>query len=221
MHIEFLVEEESAEAFLRGFLPKVLGEDVSFHIHVFQGKPDLLGKLPARLKSYQKWLPPEGRLVVLVDEDRQDCQTLKQRLEGAACAAGFATKTTAQGTGRFTVLNRLAIEELEAWYFGDLAALTKLYPRLPATLDRRENLRDPDAIAGGTWETLERLLQRAGYYAGSLPKCEVAGRIAPLLEPGRNRSRSFRHFVAGLTALKEGGESGGERLAGGQPVKSL
>jgi hypothetical protein len=93
--------------------------------------------------------------------------------------------------------------EIEAWYFGDVEALAKAYPGVPATLDRKEKFRNPDAIAGGTWETLERVLQRAGYYAGGLPKCELARRMAPRLEPGRNRSRSFQNFVAGLAALQE------------------
>jgi hypothetical protein len=201
MHIEFFVEEESAERFLQGFLPKVLGDSDSFFAHMFQGKPDLLDKLPARLKAYRAWLPSDWRIVVLVDEDRQDCRKLKGILEKAAIDAGFATKTSAGKGGQFTVLNRIVIEELEAWYFGDVQALAKAYPGVPTTLDRKERFRDPDAISGGTWETLERILQRAGYYAGGLPKSELAHRIAPLLEPSRNRSRSFKNFVAGLAAL--------------------
>lgn len=201
MHIEFLVEEESAEAFLNGFLPRALGEDVSFRVHVFQGKPDLLDKLPARLRGYRGWLPPDWRLVVLADEDRQDCTQLKAKLEQAAVEAGFVTKTSARSAGRFTVLNRIAIEEIEAWYFGDVPALSEAFPGVPPSLDRKEKYRDPDAIRGGTWETLERVLRRAGYYAGGLAKSDLARRVAPRLEIERNRSRSFRHFVAGLRAL--------------------
>ena len=58
MHIEFFVEDESAEALLRGLLPKVLAPSATSRIHVFQGKPDLLKKLPDRLKGYRTWLPP-------------------------------------------------------------------------------------------------------------------------------------------------------------------
>jgi hypothetical protein len=201
MHIEFFVEEESAERFLQGFLPKVLGESDSFCAHVFQGKPDLLDKLPARLKGYQTWLPSDWRIVVLVDEDRQDCRKLKEKLEKAATDAGFVTKSSAGKDGRFTVLNRIVIEEIEAWYFGDVQALAEAYPGVPPTLDRKQKFRNPDAISGGTWETLARILHRAGYYGGGLPKSELAHRIAPLLEPGRNRSRSFQNFVTGLAAL--------------------
>ena len=34
MHIEFLVEEPSAEAALKNLVPKLMGEDISFNIHV-------------------------------------------------------------------------------------------------------------------------------------------------------------------------------------------
>jgi hypothetical protein len=33
-------------------------------------------------------------------------------------------------------LNRIAVEELEAWFFGDIEALRAVYPKLSATLGR-------------------------------------------------------------------------------------
>ncbi len=56
MHLEFLVEEASAEAALNNIIPKILGEDISFLIHPYQGKDDLLDKLPKRLRGYKKWI---------------------------------------------------------------------------------------------------------------------------------------------------------------------
>jgi len=66
-HIEFLVEEPSAEAALRGLVPQIIGDALSYGIRVFQGKPDLLSQLPDRLKGYRRWLPltPEQRRVRL------------------------------------------------------------------------------------------------------------------------------------------------------------
>jgi hypothetical protein len=154
-----------------------------------------------QLRGCRSWLPSDWRIVVLVDEDRQDCQTVKAGLEQVAAEANLITKTAAGKDRRFSVLNRIAVEEIEAWYFGDLEALTKAYPGVPATLDRREKYRDPDAIPGGTWETLQRVLQRTGYYAAGLPKVELARRLGPLLDPQRNRSRSFQRLIAGLKAL--------------------
>ena len=73
MHIEFLLEERSAEVALNVILPKILSDNVSFHFHVFDGKRDLLKQFPARLKGYHYWIPDDWRIMVLIDEDRQDC----------------------------------------------------------------------------------------------------------------------------------------------------
>jgi len=118
MHIEFLVEEPSTEAALQNLAPKILGEPDTFAIHPHQGRTDLLAKLPNRLKGYQTWLPQDWRIVVLVDEDRRDCRAQKRVLEQKALKAGLVTKTAA-AAGEFQVVNRLAVEELEAWFFGD------------------------------------------------------------------------------------------------------
>ena len=198
MHIEFLLEEQSAEAVLKTILPKFLPDNVSFHFHVFQGKHDLLRRLSLRLKGYRPWIPDDWRIVVLIDEDRQNCQELKAKLERAASEAGFVTKSSAPPGGNFQVMNRLAIEELEAWFFGDIIALRKAYPRISKTFQYRAKYRDPDAIPGGTHEALARLLKK--YYPKWLPKVTVAQNVAPHMEPSRNNSRSFQVFVDGLNA---------------------
>ncbi len=76
MHIEFLVEERSAEAALQNLLPKIFGHAATFSIHPHQGKPDLLKKLPLRLQGYSYWLPEDWRIVVLVYADDDDCLEL-------------------------------------------------------------------------------------------------------------------------------------------------
>lgn len=105
------------------------------------------------------------------------------------------------------MINRIVIEELEAWFFGDADALRSAYPGVSSTLERKAAYRDPDAIQGGTWEALQRVLQRAGYYKGvkALPKLETAGRIAQHMDPARNRSRSFQVFRAGIESLVANG----------------
>ena len=204
MHIELLLEERSAEAALKAILPKILSDDVGVNFHVFEGKPDLLGKLSARLKGYKRWIPDDWRIMVLIDEDRKDCFQLKAELEEAAHDAGFVTKSSASPKDNFRVVNRLAIEELEAWFFGDPKALRKAYPSVSKTLQYRAKYRNPDAITGGTHEALGRLLK--SYYTKGLPKTVVAQNIAPHMEPNRNRSRSFQVFVEGLKAcVGEGG----------------
>lgn len=201
MRVIFLLEEPSTEALLQNLLSKILPLDRESEFVVFQGKKDLLANLEPRLKAYRKWIPGDWRIVVLVDEDREDCRQLKARLESAARAAGFATKTRPDASGRFVVVNRIVIEELESWFFGDVPALVSAYPGISPHLGKRAAYRDPDAIAGGTWETLERELQRAGYYGGGLPKIEVARTMAAHMAPDRNTSRSFQCFCAGLAAV--------------------
>ena len=158
MHIELLVEEPSAEAALQVLLPKILPAHVSFAVHPHQGKADLLGKLRDRLSGYRAWLPPDWRVVVLLDEDRQDCVLTKRQLEAYARQVGLLTKTASRDS--FHVVNRLAIEELEAWFVGDVPALVAAYPKVPPTLGQRARFRDPDRIAGGTWEALSACFSR-------------------------------------------------------------
>lgn len=200
MHIEFFLEEPSAEAFLQGMVHRLLPAGVTSSFIVFQGKHDLLTNLKPRLKGYRSWIAEDYRIVVLVDEDREDCRQLKAKLEAAATAAGLPTKTSPKKAA-FVVLNRIAIEELEAWFFGDIAALATAFPGVSPTLGAKARYRDPDAIAGGTWEALQRVLQKAGHFAGGLPKIEVARTMARHMDPARNTSTSFRQFVQGLAAL--------------------
>lgn len=201
MHLEVLLEEPSAEAALDNLLPALLPEGTTWRFHVFSGKADLLRHLASRLKGYATWLPDDWRILVLVDRDGTDCQRLLERLEQSAAAAGLATKVSNRG-GRFTVLNRLAIEELEAWFFGDVEALSQAYPGVSPHLAHRRGLRSPDQIAGGTWEALQRELKRAGHYRNTgLPKIEVATNVSRHMVPARNTSRSFKGLVLGLRAL--------------------
>ena len=200
MHIEFLLEEPSAEAALSTILSKIFSPDVPYDFHVFEGKHDLLKKLPVRLKGYRHWIPDDWRIVVLVDEDRKDCLEMKEKLANAAREAGFRTKSSTTSEGNFQVVNRLAVEELEAWFFGDPKAIRKAYPKISTGFQYQARYRNPDAIPGGTYEALERLLIRKNYYKGRLPKIEVAHNIAQHMEPHRNRSKSFQVFVEGLKA---------------------
>lgn len=90
------------------------------------------------------------------------------------------------------MINRIAIEELEAWFFGDVSALHTAYPRVPETLDQKAIYRDPDAISGGTWEHLEHILKDD--HPNGLEKIRAATEISTHMDPDRNRSRSFQVF---------------------------
>ena len=201
MHLEFLLEEPSAEAFLSGLLPRFLPRTVTWRFIVFQGKMDLVAKLPNRLKAYRQWLPHDHRLVVLVDEDRQDCRALKQRLEQSAAEARLLTKSAARVGESFVVVNRIVVEELEAWYFGDVPAIANEFSGISPNLGNQAKFRDPDAVAGGTREAFERVLQGAGHYPAGLSKIDAARRMGLAMTPSQNCSRSFRQFFGALSAL--------------------
>lgn len=200
-HVEVLVEEPSAEAALRILLPKMLG-DVSFAVYAHFCKDDLLKRLPERLRGYAAWLPADWRIVVVVDRDDDDCAKLKKRLEAMAAAAGLATKSKPKSK-RFAVVNRLAIEELEAWYFGDWEAVQKAYPKVDANVPSKAKYRAPDEIKGGTWEAFERVMKAGGYFKTGLRKIETARSVAEHMDPSRNTSPSFcalRDALAGMVA---------------------
>ncbi len=201
MHIEFFLEEPSAETFIDTLAPKLLKAGVTHRCHPYGGKKALLKNLPNRLKGL-KWIPEDWRIVVLVDVDREDCTALKETLEKCAKEAGFNTKSRPGKNGRFVVLNRIVVEELEAWYFGEPSAIQKAYPRFKPAHARQNDLRNPDGCTGGTWEAFERALQEAGYYSTGLPKKEAASLMAAQMDPARNTSPSFKAFVEGLRALQ-------------------
>lgn len=190
MHFELLVDEPSKEEALKNLVPRIIGSEHSFGIREYAEK-----KLVARLRGYKK-IGGSQVIVVLRDEDRKDCHQLKAMMEEMADGCGLITKSQARSGQNYQVINRIAIEELEAWFFGDIPALVRAYPGVPATLGEKARFRDPDAIRGGTWEALFRVLQRAGYYRGLRrpPKKELARNISMHMDPDRNRSRSFQVF---------------------------
>jgi hypothetical protein len=120
MRLHVLVEGESDEALLRGWLPRFLPPAHSFVIIRHRGKgrlprdpvrvpgirrEGLLDQLPAKLRAYGRSLDPAtDRLLVLLDADDDPCSELKQRL----------LETLESCKERPAVLFRLAIEETEA-----------------------------------------------------------------------------------------------------------
>jgi len=189
-HIEVLVEEPSMEAALRLLLPKIVGP-LSFEVYPHLCKEDLLTRLPDRLRGYASWIPENWRIVVVVDRDDDDCKALLTRLDAMAKRSGLRTKRSA-GRTPWALVPRLAVEELEAWYFGDWQAVQEAYPRVPAGVPSQAKYRVADAVAGGTWEAFERVLQKAGYFETGLAKIAAARAIAERMDPERNTSRSFQ-----------------------------
>lgn len=201
MQIEILVEEQSAEEALRHLLPRLLKNRARARVINLGSKYKLLKVLPERLAAYsQRIASGESlRVVVLVDRDDDDCEQLKAGLERMTAAVGLPTKSSPAADGRFIVLNRIVIEELESWFIGDPSALRKAFTSLPKIEQNSGIFRNPDN--GGSWEALHRFLKKHGIYKSSFPKIDAARRIAPHMDIQQNRSRSFQIFVDGIEAL--------------------
>lgn len=212
MHIEILVEDSSGKRLLDFILPKILGAGVSpctWRVHAYKGigripkglkpfgdpsKRILLDQLPKLLSGYGK-NPGIDAVVVVLDSDKQDCVAFLDELTTLA--------SRCKPTPR--VLFRLAIEEMEAWYFGDRNALLRAYPRAKkSVLDRYAQ----DCVCE-TWETLadaihaggSATVKRQGWPLPGQLKHEWAERMGPHMDIEANESPSFCKFRDGLRRL--------------------
>ena len=193
VHLEFLVEDLSTEVFLASLLPRMIGDRVSFSVHSHQGKDDMLNKLLPRLRAYSKWLPSDNRIILVIDRDSADCTQLKSLLEDHAASANLISRRVAEYKN-WQVVSRISIEELEAWYFGAWSAVVSAYPGVPLTVPAQAAYRDCDSIAGGTWEALERILQRSNHFRSGLRKLELARAVGEYFDWATCSSRSFIAF---------------------------
>ncbi len=116
------------EAFLRELLPRFLDPDIAWQAVNYGSKQQLLARLPLRMLGYAR-VPAAHRplSLVLVDRDDDDCNVLKHQIEDACRAAGLHSRTRPDATGGFDVVNRIVIEELEAWFFGDAKAVEQAW----------------------------------------------------------------------------------------------
>ena len=202
MQIEFLVEEISAKAALDQLLPRLLPGH-SCRVRVFEGWQDLLGQLKALLQGYHKRIFREGetelRVVVLLDGDGI-CERRKAALEAKAAEAGLLTKTTAGPDEIFHVLNRIAVQELEAWWLGDREAIMAAYPGVKPHHFKGTD-RDPDAPLKPS-EVLWSVLKQGRHFLTGKRNTQWATDIGRQLNLEENKSVSFQAFRRGLAALR-------------------
>ncbi len=138
-------------------------------------------------------MPPDCRIVIVMDCDQDDCKELKARLESICRQAGLESRRAAMGAD-WQVVTRIVIEELEAWYFGDWSAVRTAYPKVSSNIPRRSICRDPDAIRGGTWEAFKKILRNHGYFKQGPAKADAAAAIGENFNPDLNKSHSFSVF---------------------------
>ncbi|MBH9579340.1 hypothetical protein [Inhella proteolytica] len=213
MHLEVLVEDSSGARLIEILLPKLIGEqglEHSWRVHDHRGigrlpsnlqaKPDpskscLLDKLPALLRAYGK-TPGIDAVLVVLDSDQRPALEFRAELEALSGACSPAPPT---------VLIRLAVEEVEAWYFGDQAALLAAYPRAKKKVLAGYR---QDSVCG-TWELLAdavypggaAAVKKAGWPLPGQLKHDWAAAIGPRMDVERNKSPSFGELREGLRRL--------------------
>jgi hypothetical protein len=179
----FLLEERSMKELLDNLLPRLwleLGIDpakVSFMTVPHEGKQDLEKSITRKL---QGWREPGVYFIIVRDQDGADCRRIKDRIAQICARAG-----------RGDALVRIACNELEAWFLGDLAAVAAAFnsPEI-SRLQRRARYRNPDTLTNAAQE-LKRIVP--GYQ-----KLKGARMIAAHMEARRNCSNSFNIFVEGV-----------------------
>jgi hypothetical protein len=197
MYFEILVEDSSGAKLMEALVPKILGPDGESHswrIHPYKGVGRLpknmmagtnaghrllLDQLPRLIRGFNN-VPSTDAVIVVLDLD----------------------SIILDAAPRLTAIVNLAVEEVEAWYFGDRIALLQAYPRAKlAVLSKYVQ----DSICG-TWEVLadaiypggSRALLSQGWPLPGQVKHEWAARIGPIMQTDRNTSQSFNNLVSKL-----------------------
>jgi Domain of unknown function (DUF4276) len=195
MILHFPVEGLSEEAFLNGFLPRLIPKH-QFRIYPHEGKGKLsrvsssralpanmlLDTLPLKIRSWGRTLNPHiERVIVLVDADNEQCTKLLSRVNECIQSIQPRPPTSV----------RIAIEELESWYLGDAAAVLRAFPRAD-----RQKLKTyvPESICA-SWEYFADTIG----FPGSDQKVLWAEKMGKTISiPGHsksaNRCESFVRF---------------------------
>lgn len=216
IYLEFLVEDKSGGLLLSRILEsyQVSHGHITYRINSFKGigrlpsnckvqnikTQRLLTDLPAYLKGFNKSLasfPGQKAIIVVVDNDKNDCQELKKALTNLVGSLDL----------EINIIFCLAIEEMEAWLLGDIDAIIKAFPHAKKSLLQNYQ---PDSIIG-TWEYLADAIYSGGikrlkrnstsYYEIGEQKCLWADKIGAYLNLRKNRSPSFNYLLSKLDML--------------------
>lgn len=201
MHIEILTEDQSTKALLDTIVPRFVGDDSNHTWRIIsyrgigripkdlRGKSDpskriILDQLPRVIRGYAN-TPGIDAVLVVIDTDTRPCNIFLQELKALV----------AELKVNIGVKFRLAIEETEAWYFGDAFAVKKAYPKAKEDVLSKYQ---QDSICG-TWELMadavypggSTAVKRAGWPLPGQLKCEWSKNIAPHMDIEKNASPSF------------------------------
>ena len=208
MHFEILVEDQSGKRMLDILTSKIIGDKHTFKVHAYQGigripknltsstnarNRLLLDQLPRLLRGYGNTFASypanyPAAVILVCDLDDKCLKLFREELFTILNACNPKPET------RFCI----AIEEGEAWLFGDLPAIKVAYPNAK---DNVLNCYTNDSICG-TWELLAdavfqggaNRLKKEGWRSVGREKSTWAERIASHMNVETNKSPSFRYF---------------------------
>ncbi|MDX2130122.1 MAG: DUF4276 family protein [Chloroherpetonaceae bacterium] len=182
MRVEFLLEEESMKNVLEILLPQILPDSYKLNENCFlrphNGKSDLRKSISNKVKVFSRLYEPT-KIVILHDQDSNDCKALKKDL-----------KKICEVNGNCPVLIRIPCKELESWYLGDMEAIEQAYPRFKANkFLGKEKFRNPDLCQAA--EELKKLIPnfQKGVASKSIPN---------YMSLEKKTSPSFKEFVRGV-----------------------
>jgi hypothetical protein len=178
MKLVFMLEEPSMKAFLDILLPRFLPKEVSFQTIPHTGKSDLIKSIPHKLRA---WQDKDAKFIIVHDQDSANCFDLKQKIQEIC------------NNARPSVLVRIACKELEAWYFGDLYAVSRAYSKDLLPIARKRKYRMPDMIENPKAELRKFLPEHQQINGARL--------IAPLIDIEHNSSHSFQTFISGVRRI--------------------
>jgi hypothetical protein len=164
---------------LGSILPRLLPEGVHFLTVPHEGKSDLEQSIPRKLRA---WRVPRTRFVIVRDNDGGDCRVLKQALINL-CHRG----------GRPDSLVRIACQELESWFLGDLAAVDASGIVRGSRFSRLQNKRK--------YRETDQLDNAKEEFRRLVPNYRPIGAsrvIAPHLSFDNSRSMSFQVLLSGV-----------------------
>jgi len=203
MHFEILIEDLSGKEALEVLVPRIIGDDHTYRIFPYKGlgtipkglqgsidpmKRILLDRLPKVLSGYGKSLTNGEVVIVVCDLDDKCLKAFREELY----------RILEMCDPRPKACFCIAIEEGEAWYLGDIAAIRMAYPHAKMTvLHSYEN----DSICG-TWELLANAvypggsekLKQLGWQQIGKEKSTWAKKITPHMNVEMNNSPSFCCF---------------------------
>lgn len=177
--VVFFVEEPSMKGFLDSFLERHFPK-LEYLCVTHEGKNDLQASIKRKVPA---WRTPGDHIVILHDNDGQDCIALKAMLL-EFCGHNVSVPLKV----------RIVCQELEAWYFGQPDVLESLYSgRMKKSTPQKARRSPDDFVKPSAW--LRREVDR-------FQKVSGAREMGRVMHQG-GASPSFKAFVDLLTQTSE------------------